>query len=221
MSGKSKVSIKLKSPSQPSKPQNETETPKKIEKIKISLNQMAPKKIKISAKIKEPACRIDEIKTNRSTTIPTIKNLYDIQLPPFKMKANQKISLLQSHYLSIGRLIKITIEHYNSNNVTLPFQVHSNELALFCTEHNIFIPVASNDVILDDLTLRAWKYIVGIYEQLKQKDLLDEVIERLGSYTTFRINEFLEDYQDFIKNGENMTWKDLKDQVLEVLKTYS
>lgn len=174
------------------------------------------KKIRISKKI-IPAT--SQTTAPSQITPPTLKSLSDIKVPPFKMKANDKIALLTSHFLSIAKLVKQTLDYYKSEDATFPFTIcpTSKQFSLYNTNSNTFELVASKDIIIDDITLKAWKFVANIHDILKQKDLLEDVYENMGDYAKFRVEEFIESYQEFMAQRDFSIWGDFKDQVLDII----
>jgi len=73
-------------------------------------------------------------------------------------------------------------------------------------------------MVVEDIVLQAWKHVVSVYEQLKENiDEYETFMERHTEYTQYRIKQFVEDYEDFIKHGENPTWIDFKMQVRDII----
>ena len=69
------------------------------------------------------------------------------------------------------------------------------------------------DFYFDEITLTAWKMIIALYETLKTKNSFEDFMDTLSDYPKYRVTQFIEEYNDFMRHGENAAWKELRSQV--------
>jgi len=131
-------------------------------------------------------------------------------LSEFELTKPQKLSLLRSHYLAPPRLVTLALQASSDS----PFLINSPEDdTLQIIMKNNTTANIGKEFYFDEITLVAWKMIIALYDHLKTKNLFDDFMDTLSDYPKYRINQFIEEYNDFIKHGSNAAWKELRSQV--------
>jgi len=132
-------------------------------------------------------------------------------LSELELTKPQKLSLLRSHFLAPPRLVTLALQNCQDNP---PFIINSPEddTIQIIMKNNTTAKIGK-DFYFDEITLQAWKMIISLYDNLKMKNSFEDFMETLSEYPKYRITQFIEEYNDFIKNGSNAAWKELRSQV--------
>jgi hypothetical protein len=162
-----------------------------------------------------------------------LRNIKDVVIPPFQYSAGSQLALLKSHYLSISKIVQLSLKFYKENAIELPFRVGSIERGdddcvggdgpvvyeFWNEERGAYVEVDNLDLIVEDIVLAAWRYVIEIYDRLVEKeDVYESFVEKHTPYTIDRITEFVAEYKRFVRTGESEHYNDFKEQVYDHIK---
>jgi hypothetical protein len=143
---------------------------------------------------------------------------YDLPLIPPPMTRDQQLNLLRSHFLSPARLVVMSLKHH----VDFPIKISSKDDMLwevYSSVNKRYNKIPRN-LIIDDLTLNSWKVVVAIYESDDDDDRLESFQASLSLYTAERLQQFVDDYYEFISQDTQDTYRDLYAQVQSAVIEY-
>jgi len=133
-------------------------------------------------------------------------------LSELELTKTQKLHLMRSHYLAPTRLLTLALQSISTTPPPFILQCPESDTVQVIMKNNTTAKIGK-DFYFDEITLVAWKMIIALYDHLKTKNLFESFMNTLSDYPKYRVQQFIEEYNDFIKNGDNPAWKDLRSQI--------
>jgi hypothetical protein len=127
-------------------------------------------------------------------------------------------SFLTSHYRGIVRYIKHV--YFNDNvpaNRTIQYDPQDLDNLLIID--NGELRRASKHYVLDTIMIDTWKRMVDYFNALDSPIAFKESL--VCEETFYRIESFLETYRDICKGNPSIAYKDVRDDVIKMIKLYT